>query len=665
MIIWFMLSTVFLMLFLLLRKISEKWMKPQVVYFLWIFAAFRLLIPITIPVLPNSFTFSDLLTDGINDISVFSQNQSENKANNPDLDFTEKNSDQDSGYFTQNGQFDESQAAFNHTANASNFVDSTTLSDENQTQEIHDRKISVWFTVWFAGVLFFLILFSAINMKWYLRIRRSRVLCRHIHSPVPVYVVRWISSPCLAGIFRPAIYVNEGFFERKENDLILEHEKTHYRHRDHIWSLVRILCVCVHWFNPLVWYAAYLSKHDCECACDASVISKLNQQERVIYGNLLLQIVCENNIGKDHFLMSTSISNNAKLLKKRLVKILNRPEHHMVLTVLLILMTTALLGSFSLGKTDAVSDIGFSSKNSENHLEKESEPAERNNNKYQLLKADRNDSSMEWTVSYSPNMNWAAILADMMDGEAGSDPVESDFQKIKELLLKVGYTELGGPEIQFQINGTACRLNIEYTEDDPIVIDMRLFSKFTELQGLQINYALDTPETDSYLTHFESIKSLTHLEKLYVFFYFRQWENETLFEYYDWDSEGDERVEPMKQFRDIRCFSISDLSVFSEMDHLTGLSLENADLPEDISPLWNMPELESLSLKYCGLTETSFVSLKTAARIPPDMNLDGNDITDSSDIIEKYNGHEDGTGIARLSIRYNPITEIGNRISEE
>lgn len=70
-------------------------------------------------------------------------------------------------------------------------------------------------------------------------------------------------------------------------------------------------------------------------------------------------------------------------------------------------------------------------------------------------------------------------------------------------------------------------------------------------------------------------------------------------------------------------------------------------------------------MKYCGLTETSFTSLKTAERIPPDMNLDGNDITDSSDIIAKYNGHEDGTGIARLSIRYNPITEIGNRISEE
>lgn len=636
MIIWFMLSTIFLLLFLLLRKISEKWMKPQVVYFLWIFAAFRLLIPITIPVFPNTFTFSDLLTYGINNISVFSQKQSENIANSPDLDFAEENSDLASEYFKQPGQLDESQFVFNRTANAGDFVDSTTLSDENQTQERHDRKISVWFTVWFAGSLVFLLLFSSVNMKWYLRVRRSRVLCSSIHSPVPVYVVRWISSPCLAGIIRPAIYVNEGFFEKKENDLILEHEKTHYRHLDHIWSLVRILCICVHWFNPLVWYAAYLSKHDCEYACDASVISRLNQQERVIYGNLLLQIVCENSIGKDHFLMSTSISNNAKLLKKRLVKILNRPEHHMVLTVLLILMTTALLGSFSLGKTGAVSD-----------------------------KKIKIDSDTEWTVLYSQDMNWAAILADMMDGEAGSDPVESDYQKIKDLQLKVGYTELGGPEIQFQINGTACRLNIEYTEDDPFVIDMRLFSKFTELQGLQINYALDTAETDSYLIHFESIKSLTHLEKLYVFFYFRQWENETLFEYYDWDSEGDERVEPMKQFRDIRCFSISDLSVFSEMDHLTGLSLENANLPEDISPLWNLPELEFLSLRYCGLTETSFTSLKTAERIPSDMNLDGNDITDSSDIIEKYNGHEDGTGIARLSIRYNPITEIGNRISEE
>ena len=43
---------------------------------------------------------------------------------------------------------------------------------------------------------------------------------------------------------------------------VLAHELTHYAHKDHIWSLLRCLALALHWYNPLVWLAAALSKRD-------------------------------------------------------------------------------------------------------------------------------------------------------------------------------------------------------------------------------------------------------------------------------------------------------------------------------------------------------------------------------------------------------------------
>ncbi len=61
---------------------------------------------------------------------------------------------------------------------------------------------------------------------------------------------------------------------------VLTHEFTHYRHGDHLWSMLRCLALAVHWWNPLVWLAAELSRRDAELACDEGA---LKSPDLVIY----------------------------------------------------------------------------------------------------------------------------------------------------------------------------------------------------------------------------------------------------------------------------------------------------------------------------------------------------------------------------------------------
>ena len=96
-------------------------------------------------------------------------------------------------------------------------------------------------------------------------------------------------SPCLFGLFPPAIYVT---MDCAQDEQLLhhcaEHEYTHYLHRDHIWAVLRGVCLALHWFNPLVWVAYILFCRDIELACDERVVKGLDGAARAVYSQALL-----------------------------------------------------------------------------------------------------------------------------------------------------------------------------------------------------------------------------------------------------------------------------------------------------------------------------------------------------------------------------------------
>lgn len=130
------------------------------------------------------------------------------------------------------------------------------------------------------------------NYRFRIRLYRMRQpLWKERSDKLSVYQVEGLESPCLAGLFRPAVYIGSDI--KPESDYfryIVTHEKVHYLHGDHIWAVLRVVLATVYWFHPFVWIAAAASVRDGEIACDYGTIRRLGEKERMPYGTMLLDL---------------------------------------------------------------------------------------------------------------------------------------------------------------------------------------------------------------------------------------------------------------------------------------------------------------------------------------------------------------------------------------
>ena len=132
-------------------------------------------------------------------------------------------------------------------------------------------------------------------------------------------------SPCLFGLLRPAIYLTpETDADEAARRHCLAHERTHFRHGDHIWSALRCVCLALHWFDPLVWWAAALSRTDAELACDESTIGHLGESERASYGRTLLRMTCEKRPALH--VTATMMTDSGRGLRERITLLVKKPR---------------------------------------------------------------------------------------------------------------------------------------------------------------------------------------------------------------------------------------------------------------------------------------------------------------------------------------------------
>lgn len=104
-----------------------------------------------------------------------------------------------------------------------------------------------------------------------------------------VYVSDKLSGAFVLGLFRPDIYLPEGLGEAQRRFVLL-HERTHIKRLDHVWKLLAYFCLCLHWFDPLVWLCFALFCRDVELACDETVTAVLSGEERCDYAETLLRL---------------------------------------------------------------------------------------------------------------------------------------------------------------------------------------------------------------------------------------------------------------------------------------------------------------------------------------------------------------------------------------
>ena len=189
--------------------------------------------------------------------------------------------------------------------------------------------------LWLTGAAAMALWFLIANLRFARFLRRNRKPLVRPDCPLPVYAVEGIPSPCLAGLFRPAVYLTPAVAgDARRERHVLAHELTHARHLDPLWSLIRCLCLTVYWFDPLVWIAAHASRSDCELACDEGALRRLGEGERIPYGETLLSLIP---VGRsDPMLSATTMTAGKRQLRERIRRIASgsRPAALAVFAVL-------------------------------------------------------------------------------------------------------------------------------------------------------------------------------------------------------------------------------------------------------------------------------------------------------------------------------------------
>lgn len=318
---WCVTSSILLAVFLLLRGTLFRTLSPRVRYALLGVVLLRLLVPFQIPSLSLPAAAADLTPE----LPVLS-----NRPLSPDTAMGHAVIPSD--LLEENGLT----IADDGTVQASPSDQDAALWELQENGEVYmyfggptlnDVFRAAVVLAWGVGAGVVLLAVLAANLRFAQKLRQSRRPLPTAGCPLPVYEADGLSSPCLCGVLRPAVYLTpEAAEDGTVRTHVPSHELTHFRHRDHIWSLLRCLALALHWYNPLVWAAVVLSKRDGELACDEGTIARLGEGERIPYGRTLIGLVARRSGAGGLLSCSTTMTGGKKTVQRRIAQLVKQPE---------------------------------------------------------------------------------------------------------------------------------------------------------------------------------------------------------------------------------------------------------------------------------------------------------------------------------------------------
>ena len=300
-----------------LRSMLQVRLAARMLFWIWIAVAVRLLLPVALPTVWSPFNFVRFADRPGSGIAV--------------------------------GR-DAKTAAARHTDSAATTATNSIARPRSLPAPRAKPTLAQWAALgWSAGVLALLVVRTWAYVRLVRTLRRSRAepdpataallaeIARRMGFPeIDACVTGAVRTPALHGILRPTLLFPPGFLEKltpHEIRLTVAHELAHDRRRDlHVQVLIHT-AVIVHWFNPLAWIAARLARHDCELACDETVLRDLTATERESYGATLLKIV-----GLAHGVASPPLGlgvvESKQQLKRRIQMIAAQPSPTLARTLL-------------------------------------------------------------------------------------------------------------------------------------------------------------------------------------------------------------------------------------------------------------------------------------------------------------------------------------------
>lgn len=237
----------FIILFVLVARLFLKRVPKIFSYALWITVAFRLICPLS---LESMLSFLPIQSNPI---------------------------PQDIAYMVE-PKIEIGVETINHTINAS-------LPSGNPHASINPLQIWILFgrDIWLVGIAV-LIIYSIISL-----VKLKKKLKKALHVRDNIYLAKDLGTPFVMGIIRPKIYLPTGLTD-EEKEYILLHEQSHIHRLDHLVKILSFFVLCLHWFNPLVWVAFFVSARDMEMSCDERVIKRLGADVKKNYSSSLLSL---------------------------------------------------------------------------------------------------------------------------------------------------------------------------------------------------------------------------------------------------------------------------------------------------------------------------------------------------------------------------------------
>ena len=177
---------------------------------------------------------------------------------------------------------------------------------------------------------------------------RRRVRCVLVESEV---------GPASSGILRPTFLIPKSLFKELGMDqlfVIIEHELHHIRRLDAAYLLLTRMAICLHWFNPLVYWLSKRVRAEMELAVDAATVETGDERSRVSYGELLIQLARR----RTRSLGLAPMAGRRSNLKSRIDELATPTRNSWLrslccLTVILLLIVTGLSDSATTQETNS------------------------------------------------------------------------------------------------------------------------------------------------------------------------------------------------------------------------------------------------------------------------------------------------------------------------
>ena len=159
-------------------------------------------------------------------------------------------------------------------------------------QQFSGDSLMLW--LWFAGVALFVVAL----LRSQLQLNNEKATAKSVDlkatgfkSDLPCLLSDKAQGPYISGVFKPEIVLPADFFQRfspTQQQLIIQHEHTHWRRGDLLCNLLALSVLMLFWFNPLCWLAYKAYRQDQELACDALVLASAATADKIAYGKALL-----------------------------------------------------------------------------------------------------------------------------------------------------------------------------------------------------------------------------------------------------------------------------------------------------------------------------------------------------------------------------------------